>query len=203
LREEGGSTERARAALSPPTPALPPCQVVTYFRYYRFLPPAPGSGPRSPARCFYRTTPDPPARAVPALAAGPPPPGSRAAARGAERVQEGRWRLGARGRVRVAVRHDNAAGTEIRTKLRLRSRAGCDGAWNRLDVLSLTSFDRASGVEVGIDRGGGDGGAAGNAQPGTLSYARGLSTYVFIPWAGVADHVLNLPLSQMDCFIPG
>ena len=75
----------------------------------------------------------PPAKAARALALGPhhphptaahPPPNT------ADRVLEGRWRLGRRSVVRTALRHDNTAVTEVRSRLRLRGTT--PGAWNRL-----------------------------------------------------------------------
>lgn len=35
------------------------------------------------------------------------------------------------------------------------------------------------------------------------SHRRGLSPFVFVPWDQVASSPLNLPVSQMDVFIPG
>ena len=66
-------------------------------------------------------------------------------------------------------------------------------------MLELTSFDLATGQGVAID-GGGGGDDNDNRH---LRYSRGLSTYVFVKWADVPGHVFNLPLSEMDVFVPG
>lgn len=182
------------------------CHVATYFRYLRFLAPVVDAEGRTVARFWYRTTPDAPAKAARALAAGPPPPPPHGRpappAHTADRVMEGRWRLGRRAIVRTAMRYQNAASTEVRSRLRLRGTT--PGAWNRLDVLELTSVDVATGQNVAIDGGNGGGGENDdNNNNRLLRYSRGLSTYVFVPWSGMASHVFNLPLSEMDVFIPG
>ena len=127
--------------------------------------------------------------------------------------------------LRTAWRVRNSAGTEVRAKLRLRSSEGRQGAWDRMDVLALASHDLASGLtlpfnsqqgrneeEDDVGRGGFPSATVrrGRQQPPPpprapppLTHKRGLSTFVFIPWGGVEDTPLNLPLSQMDCWIPG
>lgn len=199
--------------------------------------------PDPPAKCargafWYRTTPDPPAKAARSLALGPHGP-----APDCPRVMEGRWRLRCppwEGRavatptpspspssstrtervatVAAAMAYGNAADTEVRARLGLRSTL--PGACNRLDVLDLVSHDRATGVstdmaggggggmgeetdaEEGWARGGG-GGRGGGDGARRLQHQRGLATFVFIPWAEIQSSQLNLPLSQMDVFIPG
>ena len=37
----------------------------------------------------------------------------------------------------------------------------------------------------------------------TLAHKRGMAPYVFVPWDRVATSVLNLPVEQMDVYIPG
>jgi F-box protein 9 len=34
-------------------------------------------------------------------------------------------------------------------------------------------------------------------------HRRGMSPYVFVPFEQVANHVINLPVSEMDVFLPG
>jgi F-box protein 9 len=34
-------------------------------------------------------------------------------------------------------------------------------------------------------------------------HRRGMSPYVFVPFEQVATHVINLPVSEMDVFLPG
>lgn len=119
--------------------------------------------------------------------------------------------------IAAAMAMGNTADTEIRARLALRSTT--PGACNRLDVLDLVSHDRATGAEHSMlgggeetdgeegwvrGRRGAPGGPGGPPQPqGTLHHRRGLATFVFIPWSEVAKSPLNLPLSEMDCFIPG
>jgi len=111
----------------------------------------------------------------------------------------------------------NTADTEVRARLGLRSTV--PGACNRLDVLDLVSHDRATGLDTDMlgggeetdaeegwarQGGGGGRGGGGGAEPAArLQHRRGLATFVFIPWAEVATSQLNLPLSELDVFIPG
>jgi len=226
---------------------------------------APPSDPSSSlkpprGRFWYRTTPDPPAKAARSLALGPPrsagasssPSPSSSSEKSS--VVEGRYRLGGGGgggpsppggrrkrvdpaMLRTAWRVRNLAGTEVRAKLRLCCAAGAGagraeaggraGAWDRMDVVALASHDLASGLTLPFslqqqqeDDGGGGGGFGGGfpsatvrrgrqqrpppRAPPPLTHSRGLSTFVFIPWGrAVEDSPLNLPLSQMDCWIPG
>ena len=37
----------------------------------------------------------------------------------------------------------------------------------------------------------------------TLNHKRGMAPYVFVPWHDVATSQLNLPVEQMDVYIPG
>ena len=104
----------------------------------------------------------------------------------------------------------------MRSELRLRS-CGAPGAWNRLDILSLVSAAAAGAGNGGAGFGSGAGGAGGGsnddgddgaARTARLAgpvarHTRGLTTYVFIPWEGVREHVLNLPAEELDYFFPG
>ena len=215
---------------------------------------APPSDPSSSlkpprGRFWYRTTPDPPAKAARSLALGPPrsagasssPSPSSSSEKSS--VVEGRYRLGGGGgggpsppggrrkrvdpaMLRTAWRVRNSAGTEVRAKLKLRSSKDKEGAWDRMDVLGLASHDLASGLTLPfmaqnnqaeeeddggfpsatVRRGGGRQQQQQHQAPRApppLAHKRGLSTFVFIPWNAVEDSPLNLPLSQMDCWIPG
>jgi len=131
-----------------------------------------------------------------------------------------------RAMLRTAWRVRNSAGTEVRAKLKLRSSKDKEGAWDRMDVLGLASHDLASGLTLPfmaqnnqaeeeddggfpsatVRRGGGRQQQQQHQAPRApppLAHKRGLSTFVFIPWNAVEDSPLNLPLSQMDCWIPG
>lgn len=37
----------------------------------------------------------------------------------------------------------------------------------------------------------------------TRQHRRGMVPYVFVPFEQVQSHVINLPVSQMDCWIAG
>lgn len=197
------------------------------------VPPAKPSLKPPRGRFWYRTTPDPPAKAARSLALGPPPLHSSSSSSSSSEkntVVEGRYRLGGGAGKRVdasvlrtAWRVRNSAGTEVRAKFKLRSSREKEGAWDRMDVLALASHDLASGLTLPFstqqqrrDEDGGGGLPSATARrvggrrqppppraPPPLTHKRGLSTFVFIPWSGVEDSPLNLPLSQMDCWIPG
>jgi len=113
--------------------------------------------------------------------------------------------------------------TEIRTRLALRCTV--PGAWNRLDVRSIESFDREDGTTAALaGQGGGGGGAedeeddeedalwqaalgtraaAGVSAEARRAHRRGLNPAVFVPWGEVHTTRLNEPPSRMDVFIPG
>lgn len=38
---------------------------------------------------------------------------------------------------------------------------------------------------------------------GGRNHRRGLAPFVFVPWEQVGSHVLNLPVNQLDYFMPG
>jgi F-box protein 9 len=169
--------------------------MVCYYRYFRFLP---------GGSFAYRTSPEPVAKVARSLLA--PPPAARPARRppGAPPpVQHGRWRLDG-ARLLTALQYENSASTEVRCRLRVRSTVR--GAYNRLDVDSIVSYDREDGTAVPLAS------AAAAAEEELAAelagaerrdYTRGLATYVFVPWERVASSVLNLPVDRMDVFISG
>ena len=207
-------------AALPRRPPGPPARCARGGFWYRTTPDPPIKAARSLALGPRGGTPDcarvmegrwrlrcPPweGRAV-AARSGPASPATAAASR-TERVAT----------VAAAMAYGNTADTEVRARLGLRSTV--PGACNRLDVLDLVSHDRATGVETDMLGGGGEetdaeegwargrgGAGGGGGAPGggrRLQHRRGLATFVFIPWAEVASSQLNLPLSELDVFIPG
>ena len=102
-------------------------------------------------------------------------------------------------RVWTALRYDLRGSTEVRSRLRLRST--CPGANNRLDIQAIVSWDREDRqglplLDVTPDE---------EAEEGVEArqHKRGMSPYVFVPFEQAATHLINLPVSQMDCFIAG
>lgn len=167
-----------------------PVHLVCYFRYYRFMP---------NGSLLYRTSPE----ALSKVAKTLMHPLSRLSksTSGNSGIQEGRYRIDGE-KVYTAIRYENSASTEVRARLRLRSTVR--GAFNRLDIESIVSFDREDGtmVPMMVD-------ASAAEMEDDLAglerrvYSRGLAPYVFVPWEAVNSHVLNLPVSEMDVFIAG
>jgi F-box protein 9 len=76
------------------------------------------------------------------------------------------------------------------------------GAANRLDLEELLSFDRdtnSSSSMLGSSDPDEDPAGVGSVT----NYRRGLSPCVFVPWENVATSVLNLPIHEMDYYMPG
>ncbi|KAK2077671.1 hypothetical protein QBZ16_004517 [Prototheca wickerhamii] len=168
-----------------------PVHLVCYFRYYLFRP---------DGSFVYRTSPDPLSKVVKSLVSPP----TRVVKGGTQLVFTGRYRhQGAK--VQTAMRYENAKGTELRSMLALRSTVR--GANNRLEVEALYSWDDASrlaqsllpGTGLGAGPGEGDEAEAHERQ----THRRGLNPFVFVPFAQAQTTPLNLPVTQMDYFIPG
>jgi len=206
-----------------PRRPYPPARCARGWFWYRTTPDPPGKAARSLALGPRGAAPDcsrvmegrwrlrcPPWEGL--AVAAPSPSSSTAANAASTRMQ----RVAT---VAAAMAYGNTADTEVRARLGLRSTV--PGACNRLDVLDLVSHDRATGretdmlgggeetdAEEGWARGGGGRGGGGGGLPGgggehRLQHRRGLATFVFVPWAEVATSQLNLPLSELDVFIPG
>lgn len=166
--------------------------LVLYFRYLRFFP---------DGSFAYRTSPEPLSRVHRTLATRQQPAARQLQRRGkgdAEQVHHGRFKHSG-DRVWTAMRYDPRSATEIRSRLRLRST--CPGANNRLDIQALVSWDRQEGqalpmMDLQPDEEAGEGAEQ-------QQHRRGMSPYVFVPFEQVNSHILNLPVSQMDMFIPG
>eukprot|EP00887_Chlorella_sp_A99_P002797 scaffold6.g2797.t1 len=166
--------------------------LVLYFRYLRFLP---------DGTFLYRTTPHPPSAVAKSLLAPPRAPGRRAAAAalgGGEHIIHGRFRLQG-DRVLTAMRYQGSFTAEVRSRLRLRSTVR--GAHNRLDIQSIVSYDLADSTAVNMLEPGAeeDGGVEGEQR----QHHRGMVPYCFVPFTQIDSTPLNLPVSQMDVWLPG
>ncbi|EFN58921.1 hypothetical protein CHLNCDRAFT_19561, partial [Chlorella variabilis] len=161
--------------------------LVLYFRYLCFFP---------DGSFAYRTSPEPLSRVYRSLATPPSHPRQQQRSRaGGKDAEHGE-------RVWTAMRYDPRSPTEIRSRLRLRSTA--PGANNRLDIQAIVSWDREEGQALPM-MGERDLQPDEEAAEGAelQQHRRGMSTYVFVPFEQVHTHMLNLPVSQMDMFIPG
>ncbi|KAJ9505157.1 hypothetical protein QJQ45_029282, partial [Haematococcus lacustris] len=168
-----------------------PVHVVVYFRYYRFLP---------DGSLLYRTSPLPIAKVARSLATLSP---SQQAVEDTQAmpckpaspdVFCGRYVL-KEDKVWAVIRYPNCRSTEIRSRLHLRSTS--PGANNRLDILSIVSFDHELGRAAPLD-----GSASSSSQPSTeqqqpgeqdldperaphahgREHKRGTNTCCFVPW---------------------
>ncbi|PRW56111.1 F-box 7 [Chlorella sorokiniana] len=174
--------------------------LVLYFRYFRFFP---------DGTFAYRTSPEPLSKVHRSLAAPPKHLHSQAhyhgrgGARGGgvkdgEQVFHGRFKQDGE-RVWTAMRYDLRGSTEVRSRLRLRSTV--PGANNRLDIQAIVSWDREDRQEQPLLNVQPDEEAEEGAE--TRQHRRGMVPYVFVPFEQVHSHVINLPVSVMDCWITG
>jgi len=200
-----------------------PVHLVTYYRYFRFLP---------HGSFYYRTSPETLSKIANslrypkdasssssfvekkkkytqlnvAITTGQSSSSSSSSSSAAhEVVHKGRYKLTPKDTLFTALQYNNSASTEIRTRMKLRSTVV--GANNRLDVESIVSWDRSDGSETALplDAGAGRGGDNDNEDEGveTRNHNRGMSTFVFVPWEEVHASILNNPPSVMDFYVPG
>ncbi|KAK9808463.1 hypothetical protein WJX73_008501 [Symbiochloris irregularis] len=160
-----------------------PVHLVCYYRYLRFF----------PAGDFaYRTCPETIAQVAASLEHLPNRRPRGRSREGIAKVLAGRYAIKGT-RLACQVEYPNMAGTQIRTTLELRSTTR--GANNRLDPLSIKSYDNAASTPLSVDD---------ELEPeGGLAHNRGTSTYVFVPWEHVVESQLNLPVTAMDFYVPG
>ncbi|PSC69046.1 F-box 7 [Micractinium conductrix] len=167
--------------------------LVLYYRYMRFYP---------DGTFAYRTSPEPLARVHRSLAqayAARRGGGGAAARRDAAvDVYLGRFKQEGE-RVFTALRYLAHSATEIRSRLRLRSTV--PGANNRLDIQAIVSWDRADGQAVPMMDLQPDEEAAEGANE--QQHRRGMQPFVFVPFEQFNCHAINLPISEMDVFLPG
>lgn len=74
---------------------------------------------------------------------------------------------------------------------------------SRLDVERLFTFDKDLGMALGDSNGQADPESEPAAGAGQTEVKRGLSSFVFVPWEAVQTSELNLPISEMDFYMPG
>lgn len=112
-----------------------PVHLVCYFRYLRFFP---------QGEFAYRTTPLPLSAVAPSLDKLPSDSAKHKPG-GAEPVLKGRFHLQGT-KLLCAMTYPNMVGTQIRTTLELRST--CPAANNRLDLLSIKSYDNGTSTTI-------------------------------------------------------
>lgn len=161
-----------------------PVHLVCYFRYLRFYP----SG-----RFVYTNSPTKVKDAVKHLNFHSSKTGS---------VYSGHYTL-SDDKVEAAFLYPGLPPTVWRIHLRLRGTTS--GANNRMDLLSLvTSRVNANEVNspnediLGVLEGWRE-----DLPDNAVLHKRGLSPFVFVPFEEVETSVLNLPVEEMDYFVPG
>lgn len=141
---------------------------------------------------MYRTSPEPLTRVLRSLTH----PDQRAKPGAAPVVYVGRY-VQQGSTVHTSLRYSDSRGTELRAQLTLRSTVR--GANNRLAVDSFFSWDGASGSSHSLMAAEGGGEASEVRRP----FQRGLNPFVFVSYQQAHKSPLNLPVTQMDYFIPG
>ena len=160
--------------------------LVCYYRYLRFF----GDG-----TFLYKTTPNVVAKVAPMLLRRKDTGRRSGLTHGADSVIRGRWKLKGDS-VYTAFRHEGSSNTEIRSHLRVRSRAPAGN--DRLDILKLMSYSHLHQEASDITEAPPEG-----SHEEANACARGTSTYVFMSWRAAESHELNLPIDKLDFYIPG
>ncbi|KAL4183538.1 hypothetical protein AMTRI_Chr11g98770 [Amborella trichopoda] len=165
-----------------------PVHVVCYYRYIRFYP----SG-----RFLYKNS----SQRLKEVAKY-----MNFRASNAECVFSGHYTL-TNDQVEAAILYPGLRPTVLRIRLRLRGT--CDGANNRLDLLSLVTsgindseLNDSDGNMLGMVEGWQED-ETHNLDVPAISHRRGLTPFVFVPFEEVETSVLNLPVDKMDYFVPG
>lgn len=99
----------------------------------------------------------------------------------------------------TALHYNNSARSELRSKLRLRSTVR--GANNLMDIQQIVTFDREDGTAQPLPLGEAE--LDGREGVERRESRRGLTSYKLITWDKVQTTELNLPVSQLDFFLPG
>eukprot|EP00897_Mesotaenium_endlicherianum_P006783 jgi/Mesen1/6132/ME000313S05262 len=161
---------------------------VCYYRYLRFLP----SG-----KLYYKTSPQVVKDVAKSMMSKPSK---------ADGVLVGRASFEFN-MVEAALLYPGLRPTVLR--IRLRVRGTCEGANNRLDLLSLVTSGM-SDTEVPGDSEdvlnmveGWDDSETHNPDVPAVSHRRGMAPFVFVPFEEVDTDILNLPIDKMDFYIPG
>lgn len=167
-----------------------PVHMVCYFRYLRFLP---------NGKAFYKVTPQFLKEVAKSMA-------GRVSTAKADGVLVGRWTL-TDSLMEAAVLYPGLRPTVLRIRGRLRGT--CEGAYNRLDLLSLVT----SGIHESEIPGdtedvlqaveGWDENESHNPDVPAVSHRRGMAPFVFVPFDDVETDILNLPVDKMDYYCPG
>jgi F-box protein 9 len=165
-----------------------PVHLCLYFRYLRFLP---------KGRFVYRTSPMVLKHVVKSLTDS----NEGKSKNDREKVHIGRYRLIPQsGVVQTAFRYPNSFSTEVRSKLKLRGTA--KGAFNRLDILQIVTYDRERDVSLPMMRLDVEDDEA--EIPGMRRDHRTTDVaYVFVPFEEATTHVLNLGVEHLDYWVPG
>ncbi len=99
----------------------------------------------------------------------------------------------------TALHYDNNARSELRSKLRLRSTVR--GANNLMDIQQIVTFDREDGTAQPLPLG--DAELGGEEGVERRESRRGLTPYKLVTWDKITTTELNLPVSQLDYYLPG
>ncbi|KXZ50720.1 hypothetical protein GPECTOR_15g404 [Gonium pectorale] len=103
-------------------------------------------------------------------------------------------------KVLCALVYPNSTSTELRCRMALRSSR--PGGHDRLDIESITTYDRELGTEAAVQpQQPADADPDAPAPDSSRSHSRGLSPCVFVPWEDILSSPLNLPPHQMDFMI--
>ena len=169
-----------------------PVHLVCYYRYLRFLPQSNQMVYRtSPLvlKHVYRSLMD-----VEETESSQPSPYAQS---DKSKVFSGKFKL-INNTVYTAFMYPNSFSTEVRSKLSLRST--CPGAFNRLDIESIVSYDRERGVSMNmmhpLDE---EDDILGEKR----EHKKGIEAYIFVPFSEVSTHMINKPVEQMDFLITG
>jgi len=171
-----------------------PVHLVAYYRYCRFFP---------DGTFLYRTTPDVVGKVAKTLQK---PTGGASSSKKSQQnsydtgLHYGRYKI-ENDKLYTAFRYHNSTSTEVRSRMKIRSTVR--GAHNRLDINSIVSYDREDGSIVPMMVGNPEEEEEVGDRVEQRRYSRGLAPYVFIPFDATQTHVLNLPVDQMDIWIPG
>jgi F-box protein 9 len=167
------------------------CHLVTYFRYFRFF---------QDGTLLYRTSPHTVKTVAKSLVRNPCQHGTRPANKYEQHVHTGRYVIKG-GKVYLIIVYPNSHNTEVRARCNIRGVPQL-GACNRLDLEELVSFDRDTGSSSSM-LGSSDPDQVPTGAGDVTNFRRGLAPCVFVPWECVATSVLNLPVKDMDYWMPG
>jgi len=115
-----------------------------------------------------------------------------------DNVHVGRYRLIEKSStVQTAFRYPNSFSTEVRSKLKLRGTTR--GAFNRLDIQGIVTYDRELNMNLPMMRLEEED----EDIPGVRREHKKDGSYCFVPFEEAMTHVLNLGVDRLDYFVPG